>query len=219
MKNNWVLLFCGLLFAGGSAFAQTGVGLRGGPSFSQVSFTTGRGVPRPPQGVVQGMEAGFFWRILNNERLGIQAEVNYSSKGWHIYPGTLEEHLREFQYLQVPLLSHLQLGRGKLKLIVQAGAFVAYAWQTEDVVQPGPGASPRVVYGHQASVPWQFGVLGGGGPAFELPLGMLQLEARFAQHLSHVLRPDFSRTDDFQASHQQTITFALQWVYMFEKKR
>lgn len=218
MKIKWVLLLCGLLIGGG-AFAQTGLGLRGGSSFSQVSFTTARGVPRPAQAVVQGIEAGFLWRTLNNKRLGLQAELNYSSKGWNIYPGTAEEHQREYQYMQLPLLSHLQLGRGKFKFIVQAGAFVAYAWQIEDVRLPGPNASPRVVYGHQVSQPWQFGVLGGAGPAFELPVGMLQLEARFAQHLSHVLRPDLSRNDDFLASHQQSITFGLQWVYMFDKKR
>lgn len=218
MKIKWVLLLCGLLI-GGSAFAQAGLGLRGGPSFSQVSFTTGRGVPRPPQELVQGLEVGLLWRMLNNQRLGLQAELNYSSKGWYIYPGTVEGHQREYQYIQLPVLSHLQLGRGRLKFIVQAGAFVAYAWQIEDVRLPGPNAMPRVVYAHQASQPWQFGVLGGAGPAFELPFGMLQLEARFAHQLSHVLEPDLSRNDDFLASHQQSITFELQWVYMFDKKR
>lgn len=218
MKIKWVLLLVVLLLGGG-AFAQTGLGLRGGPSYSQVDFSTSRGVPRPGQQLVQGLDVGLLWRLLDNKHLGVQAELNYNHKGWNIYPGTNEEHQREYHYLQLPLLSHLQLGRGRLKFVVQAGAFVAYAWEIEDVRSPGPNANPRVVYGHQASQPWQFGVLGGAGPAFESPIGVLQLEARVAHHLSHVLRPDLSRNDDFLASHQQSITFGLQWVYMFGKKR
>lgn len=221
MNIKWALLLFILIGSGGAAFAQTGLGLRGGPSYSQVSFATGRGsgLPRPQQQIVQGMEAGLVWRRMNNRNLGLQAELNYSSKGWHIYPGTPEAHQRDYQYIQLPLLSHLQLGRGKLKLILQAGAFVAYAWRIEDTLLPGPDANPRVVYAHQLSQPWQFGILGGGGPAIELPVGTLHLEARVSHQLSHLLRPDLNRNDDFLASHQQSITFGLQWVYMFDKKR
>lgn len=219
MKIIWVLLFFGLLFIG-NASAQSGLGLRGGASFSQANFKpASRSNRSPDQQVVQGFEAGLLWRMLNNRNLGFQAELNYSVMGWHIYPGTSWQDQREYHYVQMPLLSHLQLGRGRLKLVVQAGGLVAYAKQIEEVLLPDPATPAPLAYAHQELLPWQYGVVGAAGPSISLPFGMLQLEARFVYYLSNMLQPDLTRTDDFESANQQNITFGLQWVYMFEKKR
>lgn len=223
MKIVWALLLMGWLFTG-SAYGQSGFGLRGGSSYSQASFTpTARraGVRSPDQVLVGGFETGLFWRMLNNRYLGLQAELNYSVKGWHIYPGTFAAHFKEYHYVQLPLLTHFQLGRGRLKFVVQAGALLAYAHQIKDVELPDPDAGAPIRYAHQQQLPWQYGIVGGAGPAVELPwgLGMLQLEARFTHFLSNLLEIDITRGDDFASSNQQNITFGLQWVYMFEEKR
>ncbi|WP_017731133.1 porin family protein [Nafulsella turpanensis] len=209
-----LLLLLGCWFLPLGLLAQTSVGLRGGSSLSRVNFD-----PPTAQEFVNGFEAGLVGRFLNTPHLGLQLELNYSVQGFHLYPATPEAYKREFHYIQLPLTSFLQMGRGRLKFNVQAGAFAAYAFKKTDVLLPAAEAEPRYVYAHQEELPWQYGVLAAAGPAFHFNFGILQLEARFTQHLSDFWEADFSRDDDFDISQQQTITFGAQWLYTFRKKR
>lgn len=226
MKDFWVLLIC-LLGPFWAASAQNGIGLRGGPSLSQASYTyaarlSGETI-RPQQSLVQGFELGLVGRFMNTPHLGLQVEANYSRQGWHIYVQTEGEHKKELEIFQVPMLSFLQLGRGKLKFTVQAGAYGAYVFNRRDVLLPLVEDLPgKIRYSHQEELPWQFGILAGGGPSFRFPFGVLQLEARFSQAFSDLIKTDLQNNDDFvdfDSFRMQNITFGLQWVYMFESRR
>ena len=226
MKQFWLLFscMCGLI---SGASGQSGIGLRGGPLLSQVNYSYVRppdNTPlRPAQALVQGMEVGLVGRYMNSKHLGIQAEVNFSRQGWHIYLETEGERLKELEMVQVPVLSYLQLGRGRLKFTVQAGAFVGYVLGQKDVIIPVQEDVPgQVRYSHQKEQPWQYGIVVGGGPSFTFPFGVLQLEGRFSQAMSDLIRTDYKINDDyvdFDVFSLQTITFSLQWVYMFESRR
>lgn len=220
MKQCWVFLACflGLISV---ANGQAGIGLRGGSVLSQViySFSDVTNPVRPAQTLVQGMEAGIIGRYMNSKNLGMQAEINYSRQGWHIYLQTEAEQMKELEIIQVPLLSYLQLGRGKLKFTVQAGAFAAYVLNSRDILLPvQQDLEGFVRISHQQEEPWQYGVLVGGGPSFTFPFGVVQLEGRFSHALSNLVRTDYKANAgfaDFEAFHLQSITFGLQWVYMF----
>lgn len=205
MKKLWLFFSCCVLL--GTLNAQTSIGIRGGKSFSRVNFA-----PVPPQALVEGIEGGIILRHMNSRHLGIQLELNVSSQGWSIYP-TVDSlaHTKQVQYIQVPLLTHVQLGRGRFTFAVQAGALAAYAFSEKD------GNKPVYTDAHrqQAFLPWQFGMLASAGPAFRFNFGELKLEARFAQHLSNLLEANLSQTEGFTISQQQIITFGLQWLYTF----
>lgn len=224
MKQFWVLLacMCGLASV---VKGQSGIGLRGGATFSQVNFTFTR--PEPPdfvtgpaQALVQGMEVGIVGRFMNSKHLGLQTEINYSRQGWHIYLETEGEHKVDLEMVQVPVMSYIQLGGGKLKFTVQAGAFVGYVLNRNDVISPPEEVPGLIRYSHQEELPWQYGVLVGGGPSFTFPFGVISLEGRFSHSLSNLFRSDFTINEDFvdfDAFNLQTITFGLQWVYMFKQ--
>lgn len=220
MKKFWVLLVLWLgMYA--IASAQSGVGIRGGANLSGVDFsvTAGQGLRAPTQELVPGFEAGIVGRLMNNKHLGFQAELNYSRQGWLIYPGTEVEHQKAFEFLQLPMLTFVQLGRGKFKFTIHAGVFMAYLMEHNDLISPDPEFQAPVNYGQQEFRPWQYGILVGGGPAFQFPFGMLQLEARYGHYLSDLLVANLNRQDDFDGSSPMTITFGIQWVYMFKGGR
>lgn len=208
MKKFWLLIACCLCL--GTLTAQTSVGARGGMSLSRVNFT-----PAVPQAFVSGYEAGLLFRHLNTKHLGIQAELNISRQGWHMFPADSQAYEKELQYIQLPLLSHVQLGGGRFTFVAQAGGFVSYTFSQKDLSLPAENAEPGIAYEQQALLPWQYGVLAAAGPSFRFNFGTLQLEARFAQHLSDLLEVNLNRPDDFDASQQQIITFGLQWLYTF----
>lgn len=216
MRKFLVLL---LLWVGLYAFAsaQSGIGVRGGANLSRFNFTVspGQGLRVPPQEFAQGFEAGIVGRLMNNRHLGFQVELNYSRKGWLIYPASEMVHQKELEFLQLPLLTVVQLGRGRLKFTAHGGVFMAYLMKYSDIQGPDPEFPAPIRYEQQALRPWQYGVLVGGGPAFQFPFGILQLEARYVHYLSDLLEVNLSRQDDFDTSSPMTTTFGLQWVYMF----
>jgi hypothetical protein len=205
MKKFWLFCVCFLLL--GKLVAQTSIGVRGGKSISRVNFN-----PALPQTFVDGVEGGVFLRYKNSRHLGLQLELNMSSQGWHVSPAVDSlAHQKELNYIQLPLLTHVQLGGGRFTFVLQAGGFLAYAFSEKDLLEPA-GA---VIYRQQAFNPWQYGILGAAGPAYRFNFGELQLEARFAQHLSNLLEANFNQTNDIDDSQQQIITFGLQWLYTF----
>lgn len=209
MKKFWLLWVCFLLL--GKLAAQTSVGVRGGKSISRVNFT-----PALSQAFVDGVEGGVFLRYKNSRHLGLQLELNMSSQGWHISPAVDSlAHQKKLNYIQLPLLTHVQLGGGRFTFVLQAGGFLAYAFSEKNVQAPAEGVAGAVAYRQQAFQPWQYGVLAAAGPAYRFNFGELQLEARFAQHLSNLLEANFNQTNDIDNSQQQIITFGLQWLYTF----
>lgn len=223
MKKFFLVLlmcFCGLL---GEALAQIGVGVRGGHVLSQVSleYIATSLTIRPRQAIVEGYEVGVVGRLMNTKHFGLQVEANYSQLGWHLYLETEGERLREFEMVQVPLVSYLQMGRGRFKFTVQAGAFASYILKNQDILAPLEEELPAEMLkmGHQKNLPWQYGILAGAGPSYHFSFGVLQLEARFSQTMSDLLEVDLIRTDDYDGFQLQNITFGLQWVYMFDRGR
>ncbi len=209
MKKFWLFCVCFLLL--GKLVAQTSVGVRGGKSVSRINFS-----PVLPQALVDGYEGGVFLRYKNSQHLGLQVELNMSSQGWHVYPSVDSlMHKKELKYVQLPLLTHVQLGAGRFTLVLQAGGFLAYTFSETNVQEPEAGVSGQLLYRRQPFLPWQYGVLAAAGPSFRFNFGELMLEARFAQHLSNLLEANLNQTNDIDDSQQQIITFGLQWLYTF----
>ncbi len=214
MKDILVLVMCVFGFLP-VVKAQTGLGARGGATFSEVWLT-----PGVPQGLAQGMDIGIVGRFMNNHNLGLQVEANVSRQGWLFFPETGARHEREFTSVQVPVLTYLQLGRGTLRFAVQAGVFGGYVLEGRDLLTPAvPLSAGPVAYREQNQLPWQYGVMGAAGPALSFPFGIIHFEARFVQHLSDILEADFNEDNYFRSSRLRTITFGMQWVYMFGGRR
>ena len=213
MKKILVLIVCIVGFLP-EVKAQIGLGAGGGATYSQVWFSNREGVP---QGLAKGMEVGVVSRFMNNRNLGLQLEANLSRQGWLLFPDTTARHHKEFTSIQLPVLTYLQLGNGTLRFTVKAGVFGGYIFQSRDLQLPPPGVTYRgpAAYKEQSQLPWQYGVMGAAGPALAFPFGIIHFEARFVQHLSDILEADFNRDDYFSSTRLQTITFGLQWVYMF----
>ena len=88
------------------------IGLSGGVNFGNVDFS-----PRIKQGYLIGPQAGFTARYISEKYFsmicGIQAEVNYSQRGWKevIEDGSGDSYQRSMDYIEIPLLAHLAFGK------------------------------------------------------------------------------------------------------------
>lgn len=71
---------------------------------------------------------GLVLSYVNMNNAGIQAEINYAQKGWRevddSVPGSL--FTRDINYLEIPILSHFEIGSGKVRSVISAGPYIAF---------------------------------------------------------------------------------------------
>ena len=114
------------LFATATAFGQLSVGVRAGFGTYGVNFEppslNGDQVPlyEPNFGIV-----GIF---NDKNNAGIQVEVNYAVKGWHekVKDADSMEYKREISYLEVPFMTHFELGRSWFRIYGIIGPYIAF---------------------------------------------------------------------------------------------
>jgi len=115
-----------------SAMAQLSVGVRAGYGSYGVYF-------EPPSlggNQVHLYEPNFgFVAIFNNQNnFGVQFEVNYAVKGWREEDEDIpeSEYKKEITYLEVPFMTHFEIGKKNLRIFGIAGPYIAFK-QSEKV--------------------------------------------------------------------------------------
>lgn len=114
------------MFSAVSATAQLSVGVRAGYGAFGANFEppalTGNQVPlyEPSFGIV-----GIF---NDKSNAGIQVEVNYTVKGWRDRDkdDSNIEYKRELTYIEVPMMTHFELGRSWFRIYGVLGPYVAF---------------------------------------------------------------------------------------------
>ena len=107
------------------------VGVNLGMNMTKVDFN-----PRIKQKSLNGMAFGVTARYMCekyfNMMCAIQAEINYTQRGWNedIDDGTENTYSRTMNYVEVPLLAHLAFGKDALdkgaKFFINMGPQVAF---------------------------------------------------------------------------------------------
>lgn len=114
------------MFSAVSATAQLSVGVRAGYGAFGANFEppalTGSQVPlyEPSFGIV-----GIF---NDKSNAGIQVEVNYTVKGWRDRDkdDSNIEYKRELTYIEVPMMTHFEIGRSWFRIYGVLGPYVAF---------------------------------------------------------------------------------------------
>jgi hypothetical protein len=195
--------------------AQSHIGIKGGRSFSRVYF-----VPFKKQEFIQSNTAGIVFKHFSIPHFGIQLEINYLQKGWkEIIQNADSTYSRKLDYLEMPFLSHLYIGKGKTKAFLTIGPYIAYSLSgTEernknDILTSNDYSFPDTTYR------FNFGVMGGLGINYEFKFGTLQFEARFSQSLRNVFKPRDAISRDRDIALSQMMTFSLSYFLPGKKNK
>ena len=153
---------------------------------------------------------------------GIQAEINYSQRGWkeNIEDGSGNTYSRTMNYLEIPLLAHLAFGKDELekgmKFFVNMGPQISYFLSEKEKMSEewNPNYRPNGVnqqYGKMVENKFDYGILGGLGAELSTKYGHFLLEGRYYYGLS-----DFwgsSKKDEFSRSGHSYIGIRLTYLY------
>ena len=120
-----ILLFI-ILLSAQAAMAQLSVGVHAGYGSYGVNF-------EPPS--LNGNQVhlyepyfGLVGVFNNQNNFGVQLEVNYTVKGWREEDEDIpnSEYKREITYLEIPFMTHFELGKKNLRLYAIFGPYVAF---------------------------------------------------------------------------------------------
>ena len=197
------------------------IGVNGGMNMSQVDF-----YPQIKQKMHNGMSMGVTARYISEKYFkmlcGIQAEINYTQRGWQedIQDGSGNTYSRTMNYVEIPLLAHLAFGKDALdsgvRFFVNMGPQVAFFLSEDEKMSDNwnDAYRPNGVnqqYGKWVENNFDYGILGGLGMELSTKAGHFILEGRYYYGLA-----DFwgsTKKDDFSRSGHSYMGVKLTYLF------
>lgn len=200
------------------------IGINGGVNVNSVSFQ-----PSIKQSKLIGPEFGVTARYISEKYFkmicGIQAEVNFSQRGWKevIEDGTGDTYHRNMNYVEIPLLAHLAFGKDKgngVRFVLNLGPQIGFLISEKEIKSASwnPSNRPQGTneqYDKPADKKFDYGIIGGGGLEVRTGIGHFILEARYYYGLSDFYNN--SKKDYFGRSGHSYIGGRL--TYLFDLKK
>jgi hypothetical protein len=161
-----------------------GIGIKGGYSLSKFSLTS----TEPPPftfGNLPFYTGGIFFNLKLGP-LAIQPEVLYTRMGakYAVDADSLEYR---FDYVQVPVLLKLSvIPLGPIRPVIYAGGYGSYLFKATGVMTVG--GVPETEDLIDQFQKYDYGVVGGVGVDFKLPMITISIEGRYNYGLMNVLK-------------------------------
>ena len=224
IKKIFASIICFLIFQ--VSFAQQNdfqkewaFGANAGLNFSKVSFYTSI-----PQEQLLQSTGGLTVRYISETHFGIQAELNYSLRGWKEKTDTVtrfNKYSRSISYLELPIMTHLYFNMGKrARLIINAGTQFGYyigEKTLEKEIDPRLDGLPSYgYYDTKIQRPLDYGLVGGTGFELRTGMGCFILDGRYYFGLSDIFNNN-NRADRFQSSSNQVMGVKLTYLFNISK--
>ena len=209
----------------GEERSNLAVGVNVGMNMTKVDFSP-RIKQKSHNGMAFGVTARYMCEKYFNMMCGIQAEINYTQRGWKedIDDGSENTYSRTMKYIEVPLLAHLAFGKDALdkgvKFFINMGPQVAYFLSEKEKMSEewNPAYRPNGVnqqYGKWVENKFDYGILGGMGLELSTKAGHFLLEGRYYYGLA-----DFwgsSKKDEFGRSGHSYMGVKLTYLFDITK--
>ena len=165
------------------------LGVNVGMNMNKADFS-----PQIKQNSHNGMSFGVVARYMSEKYFsmmcGIQAELNYTQRGWkeNIEDGSGDTYSRTMNYVDIPLLAHLAFGKDALdkgmKFFVNAGPQIGFFLSEKEKMSDdwNPSYRPNGIvqqYGKMVENKFDYGILGGLGIELSTKYGHFILEGRY----------------------------------------
>ena len=150
-----------------------------------MDFTNNLDYRYTPIGTVQGFTGGFVFQFLGDKHAGVQIETNFSERGWIVNDTTAGNDIdtvNAMNYFEMPMLSHINIGSGKLRGLFNLGPYLGYALSRQVTVKNGDtGAedSWKYEFDNDKDGRVDFGLAIGAGIEYHFSFGKFSAEARY----------------------------------------
>jgi len=176
------------------------VGINGGITESQVMFK-----PTVDQGYLKGYNGGIVFRYIAEKNVGIQAELNFSQRGWTESSGLFSKQLN---YIELPFMTHIYMGK-KNRFFINIGPKISYLLSEKTLLNQEINS---IEYQHITSIQnkFDYGLCGGIGVLFNIFGNIIQLDSRLNYSLSDIYSN--RKIDNFSNSNNFDLSVNLAWL-------
>ncbi len=210
-----VIIFIAILFihriqAQEMFTTESAIGIKQGVNISKVFFT-----PLIDQNMTNGYSGGIIFKHISERSLGIQMELNFLQQGWTEKLDTTESYLRRLNQINFPFMTHVELGKGSTKFLLNLGPSLSYLISEKESIKLIVPKDARVYYGKKIDNTLEFGLCLGIGLVKNTPIGSFQFESRLYQNLSDI----FKDLSDLAISSAKIQSIELSISYLIQLKR
>ena len=177
------------------------IGANLGVTESMVSFN-----PVITQGFLMGYNGGIVFRYIAEKNVGMQAELNFSQRGWKEASGL---YTRQLNYVELPFMTHIYVGN-KTRFFLNIGPKVSYLI-SENTLLNRTGGSSDVQHITPVKNPFDYGLCAGLGLLFNVKGKILQLDTRANYGLSDIFAN--TKLDYFATSSNFDLSVNLAWLF------
>ena len=172
--------------------AQVTIGVQGGGNLSTMSFDNNPEYKYTEVNYTQGFIGGLVLQFINVKHTGIQMEFNYSQKGWVEMDTTQGKNLKynnRMDYLEFPILTHVNIGGGNFRGLLNLGPYLGYALNRSSQLtdlNTGSSESSNYTFDKDLDNRIDFGLLVGGGFEYRSSIGKIAVETRYSIGLGDI---------------------------------
>lgn len=211
MLKSLLLIYFYFLVSAGALYAQFQIGAKAGAGVSQIYV-----LPAIEQEFATGQVAGFFISYSPEPKNkgniglsgGLQFEINYEKKGWK---ETANSFSNQVEYVQFVPLTHIVIGRKKLRTAIQLGpqaGFLMNAYQQDGSKKGLITETPSFA---DSTLNYEFGLAGGISFMYNTKAGSFGLSLRYEHALSNVVHVYERKPNDIiHLGTQNDFTFWMQ---------
>lgn len=214
-------LFFVIVFFSLNTYGQFSVGIQGGSNLSQMDFTNNPEYKFTEIKYSQGFIGGIVLQFLGEKHAGVQFEFNYSQRGWIEMDTTFNQDIRyknQMDYLELPILTHINMGSGRFRGLFNLGPYLAYALNRKQIrTDLNTGISETTTYTFDKDLDnrLDFGLLVGGGFEYRFNFGKISAEARYTIGLGDI---DKEKGIQSEVSQFRIIAVLVRYTISFGKK-
>lgn len=180
------------------------LGLNGGMTASMLYFN-----PQVKQSYLTGYNGGLTFRYIGKKSLGVQAELNYSQRGWKESDGL---YARQLNYIELPFMTHFNFG-DKFRYFFNIGPKISYLL-SENILIDNTQNSTAEQHIKAVENPLDYGFSLGTGALIKIKKQVLQIEARGNYSVSNVFSD--VKKDYFNYSNNLNASVNFTWLFQIK---
>ncbi|MDR3653266.1 MAG: porin family protein [Paludibacter sp.] len=162
--------------------------------------------PAVSQGFLKGYNGGIVFRYIAEKGVGMQAELNFSQRGWAESTGL---YTRQLNYIELPFLTHIYMGN-KNRFFINLGPKISLLISDKAIVNQIPSTALVQEETKAIQNPFDYGLCGGIGVLFNIKGSIFQLDTRVYYGLSDVFAN--SKADYFSNSNNFNLSVNLAYL-------
>lgn len=204
------------------ASAQLAVGIQGGANFASVQFRDREDFLIRDVKLIETFQFGGVVRFVNEKHTALQLEFNVSQKGWRdIHDTTNVETIRTITYYEMPFLTQFIVGSKKVRIILEGGAYVAYARASEiekKDLDLANEPSQKQGYDFRDGIDnrWDYGLMARAGLQFYFPFGAFEAKAFYSFGYGNLY---LDKSEALELSQNRVYGATIGYLYFFGRDK